>query len=96
MLRFGVLVWVRAGLVQRGLARSWEAPGGAGKARTPERWPQSAWGVLERALSLTSASVKDGGWRLVAAGCWLETGAWWLEAGAWWLVARAWVRKAGG
>ena len=30
-----------------------------GEARAPERWPERPWGVEERRLSLTSASVNE-------------------------------------
>ena len=36
-----------------------ELSGGQGKPRAPEPWPESSWGVLERPLRLTSASVND-------------------------------------
>jgi len=42
---FGVL-WARAGLAEEGLASSRATSGAVGKARAPERWPESTFGML--------------------------------------------------
>ena len=36
-----------------------ELSGGQGKLRAPEQWLESSWGLVERPLRLTSASVND-------------------------------------
>ena len=90
----------RLELPTRGRAASWEDPGAQGKARPPERWPESCGRSLDDDFQVE-------GWRLDAEGCrrairglegrklrvpgWrLKVAGWRLKGGGWSLRVEGW------